>query len=254
MFRFSLFFCLKHVSFYEELSKILSQMCNTGYSCPILIKREFYGQICEKYSNIKCHENPSSGSRVVLRGQRDSRTDRRAIIKVTVAFRNFANALKKLSNVTLQFYNYKLSNVTLQFYNCKLSNVTLKFYNCKLSNVTLQFYNYKLSNVTLQFYNCKLSNVTLQFYNCKLSNVTLKFYNCKLSNVTLKFYNCKLSNITLQFYNCKLSNVTLQFYNYKIASLGKRRSIINFTHSSSPLLQPQVTYGAHGEIMTCDTV
>jgi hypothetical protein len=35
------------------------------YACQILMKLEFSGQILEKYSNIKFHENPSNGSRVV---------------------------------------------------------------------------------------------------------------------------------------------------------------------------------------------
>jgi hypothetical protein len=35
------------------------------------MKREFYRQIFEKYSNIKFHENPSSGNRVVSCGQTD---------------------------------------------------------------------------------------------------------------------------------------------------------------------------------------
>ena len=35
------------------------------YSCPILMKLEFSRQIFEKSSNIKFHETPSSGSRVV---------------------------------------------------------------------------------------------------------------------------------------------------------------------------------------------
>jgi hypothetical protein len=48
----------------------------------------FSRQIFKKYSNIKFHENPSSGSRVVPCGQ----TDR---TKLIVAFRNFANAPKK---------------------------------------------------------------------------------------------------------------------------------------------------------------
>ena len=30
-----------------------------------------FSKDCRKYSNIKCHENPSSGSRVVPRGQID---------------------------------------------------------------------------------------------------------------------------------------------------------------------------------------
>jgi len=36
-----------------------------------LMKLEFFGQIFEKFSNIKFHENPSSGSRVVPCGQTD---------------------------------------------------------------------------------------------------------------------------------------------------------------------------------------
>jgi len=35
------------------------------------MKLEFYRQIYQKYSYIKSHENPSSGSRVVLRRQTD---------------------------------------------------------------------------------------------------------------------------------------------------------------------------------------
>jgi len=42
-------------------------------------------------SNIKFHENPSSGSRVVPCGGTDGRTD---MTKLLVDFRNFANALK----------------------------------------------------------------------------------------------------------------------------------------------------------------
>ena len=37
------------------------------------MKLEF-SVISEKYSNVKCHENPSSGSRVIPRGQTDRRT------------------------------------------------------------------------------------------------------------------------------------------------------------------------------------
>jgi len=51
---------------------------------------EFSQQIFEKSSNIKFHENPSSGSPVVPYGQRtDGRTD---MTKLIVAFQNFANA------------------------------------------------------------------------------------------------------------------------------------------------------------------
>jgi len=41
------------------------------YSCPVLMKLEFSGQIFEKCSNIKFHESPSSKSRVVPCGQTD---------------------------------------------------------------------------------------------------------------------------------------------------------------------------------------
>jgi len=53
------------------------------------MKLEFSRQIFEKYSNIKFHENPSSGSRVF---HADRRTD---MTKLTVAFRNFANEPKR---------------------------------------------------------------------------------------------------------------------------------------------------------------
>ena len=54
---------------------------STRYSCQILMKLEFSGQVFEKYLNIKFHENPSSGSRVVPCGQ----TDRGSDMKLTVA-------------------------------------------------------------------------------------------------------------------------------------------------------------------------
>ena len=41
------------------------------YSSHILMKLEFFRQIFEKYSNIKFHENPYSGSRVVACGRTD---------------------------------------------------------------------------------------------------------------------------------------------------------------------------------------
>jgi len=61
------------------------------------MKLEFSRKIFEKYSNIKFHENPSSGSRQVLPGGRrgegtDGETD---MTKLTAAFRNSTNALNK---------------------------------------------------------------------------------------------------------------------------------------------------------------
>jgi len=61
----------------------------------MLMDLEYSRQIFEKDSNIKFHENPSSGSRVVPCGQTD-------IMKLTVAFRNFANA-SKYAYATFQY-------------------------------------------------------------------------------------------------------------------------------------------------------
>jgi hypothetical protein len=52
---------------------------------------KFSWQIFEKYSNIKFNENPSSGSRVVPRGQTDEEMD---MMKLIVTFHNFVNTPK----------------------------------------------------------------------------------------------------------------------------------------------------------------
>ena len=70
-------------------------MKSNRYSCQILLKLEFTRQIFEKYSNIKFHENPSSGSRVSPCGQTDRWTDVEVdMAKLIVALRNFAKAPK----------------------------------------------------------------------------------------------------------------------------------------------------------------
>jgi len=56
------------------------------------MKLEFYGQFLKKFSNIKFHENPSSGSPIVSCGQIDRWTDMTQLI---VASRNFVNAPEK---------------------------------------------------------------------------------------------------------------------------------------------------------------
>ena len=50
----------------------------------------FPNRFKKKYSNIKFHENPSSGSRVVPCGRTD-------MTKLTVTFRNFGNGPKNCS-------------------------------------------------------------------------------------------------------------------------------------------------------------
>jgi len=60
-------------------------MKSTRYSCRILIKDEFLRQIFEKQSNIKFHENPSSGTN--MGKQRDMKNP-------LVTFRSVANASK----------------------------------------------------------------------------------------------------------------------------------------------------------------
>ena len=62
------------------------------------MKLQFSQQIFKKYSNIKFHKNPSSGSRFVWRGWTDRQTD---MTKLTIAFCNFANRSKKYTAMSL---------------------------------------------------------------------------------------------------------------------------------------------------------
>jgi len=72
------------------------------YPCQILIKLELSRQICEIFTNIKFHENPSSGSRVVPCGHEDGLSAGQADIrKLIVTFRTFAYALNQSVNVML---------------------------------------------------------------------------------------------------------------------------------------------------------
>jgi hypothetical protein len=57
------------------------------------MKLEFFQQILQKSSNIERHENPPIGSLVGPYVRTDGRTD---TTKLTVAFRNFANAPKSV--------------------------------------------------------------------------------------------------------------------------------------------------------------
>jgi len=62
----------KWAIFYKKLINVF--IWSTLYSCPILMAFEFSEHIFEKSSNIKFHENPSSGNRVVPCGWTDEQT------------------------------------------------------------------------------------------------------------------------------------------------------------------------------------
>jgi hypothetical protein len=66
-------------------------MESTRYSCLILETLKFSRQIFDKYPDIKFHENPSIGSRIVPCGQRRT-GGQTGLPKPMVDFRNFANA------------------------------------------------------------------------------------------------------------------------------------------------------------------
>jgi hypothetical protein len=96
VFRFSLqllseiFFILR-ISELDVIKNVYLLSCTVPYFYRILIKIKFSGQIFDKYCNIKFHENPSGGSRLVPYGQTDGWTD---ITRLIAAFHNFADAPK----------------------------------------------------------------------------------------------------------------------------------------------------------------
>ena len=74
------------------------------------MKLEFYEQIFEKYSNIKFHENLSSGSLVVphgkTNGRLDGRKDRTGQDKVNSRFSKFCESAKNNLDLIIIFYIY----------------------------------------------------------------------------------------------------------------------------------------------------
>ena len=75
----------------------------SSYKVPVMLVRlqwnlNSHDSFFEKYSNIKFHDNPSSGSRVVPYGQTDERAE---MTKLIVVFRNSANAPKTLFSCLL---------------------------------------------------------------------------------------------------------------------------------------------------------
>jgi hypothetical protein len=69
----------------------------------------------KKPLNIKFHQNPSSGSRVVPCGRTDGQTE---ITKLIVTFRNFVNVLENCSYIKAAIRNFYLS-LTLVSFNAK---------------------------------------------------------------------------------------------------------------------------------------
>ena len=72
---------------------MIKNVCYSSCKVPffwILKKIKFFGLISKKYPNIKFHENPSSGSLVVLCGRMDAQTD---MAKLIAAFCNFETRL-----------------------------------------------------------------------------------------------------------------------------------------------------------------
>jgi len=88
------YFCLKRFNSNKNRAKY-GQKCilvfkqSNRSSWSILTKLEFSQQTFQKCSNIKFHEDLSSGSLVVLYGRRDGRTD---TTELMVAFRNCERA------------------------------------------------------------------------------------------------------------------------------------------------------------------
>jgi len=81
------------ISHYKKNSAKYCHKCtkvftySSGYSYRISIKLPFYGKTFEKYSNIKFHDNPSSGSRFVPCGRKQ---DRHGAAN-SLFYRNFVN-------------------------------------------------------------------------------------------------------------------------------------------------------------------
>ena len=70
-------------------------MYSTGYYCHIVMELEFSTHIFEKTTNIKFHENPSDGSRVVSCGKTD-------MTKLIVASRILRTRQKKIGQTNTQ--------------------------------------------------------------------------------------------------------------------------------------------------------
>jgi hypothetical protein len=71
-------------------------------SCRILMKLEFSRQIFEISSNIKFHQNPSSGSRVVVQRRTDGRKDEHD--EANIRFSQFATSIHYTALIVFKIY------------------------------------------------------------------------------------------------------------------------------------------------------
>jgi len=84
---------LSETCFILELNVRRSFMLDTSYYNNVLKRIGFSRQVFEKSSNIKFHENPFHGSRIVPCGRTDRQTDVTKLL-VIVAFLDYANPPK----------------------------------------------------------------------------------------------------------------------------------------------------------------
>jgi hypothetical protein len=64
------------------------------------MKNEFSQQIFLKFSDVRFHENPSSGKRIIPCGGADGRTeDETDMTRLIIAFRSFVNAPQLNTNI-----------------------------------------------------------------------------------------------------------------------------------------------------------
>ena len=108
---------------------ILVFMYSARCSCKILMNLEFSRQISKKYTNIKFHENPSSGTWVVPCG----RTNR---LKPIVTFCNFDNTSKN-SSWSLFIFNYFL-NTSVAMIQTHFSNIYFNIKNLDTANPIIE--------------------------------------------------------------------------------------------------------------------
>jgi len=91
----------------NAVSKVATDVRRSAVCVRFQPNLNFLGDITVKNRNIKFHENPSSGNKVVpYDGRTDGQGDN---MKLIVAFRNFLKALKIVVNNVIQIYDLYVS-------------------------------------------------------------------------------------------------------------------------------------------------